>query len=281
MIQLQKAKSMCLSKTVQNKALLPLSDAALISLRLLTPNLKNFTPSPIKHKMTGKTWKCGYNAGAAASQLAAAKVTWAVLAYLVKLSGRNNYEMKRVLSNQKISPDKLFDLHFFAHPLGQGKWVQVQFPIKLKWERESTNPIRIQSQFVFFLCVYRAADELDCSLSGALLLYSLYRIFTLLYISDHSQRFCCGWWLYFWLHPEYSEWQYDSPEGLAWLWQSQQVKQDSCSTWHFFARKLKMSIKRGFFCANLGSSPNFAYHSQPSIRQPVLAFLSDPFCFLK
>ena len=148
-------------------------------------------------------------------------------------------------------------------------------------ERESTNPIRIQSQFVFFLCVYRAADELDCSLSGALLLHSLYRIFTHLYISDHSQRFCCGWWLYFWLHPEYSEWQYDSPEGLAWLWQSQQVKQDSCSTRHFFARKLKMSIKRGFFCANLGSSPNFAYHSQPSIRQPVLAFLSDPFCFLK
>lgn len=159
---------------------------------------------------------------------------------------------------------------------------------KFNIQSNSKERERVQTQLEFraslnlcVLCVYRAADKLACSLFGALLLHSLYRIFTLLYISDHSQRFCCGWWLYFWLHPEYSEWQYDSPEGLAWLWQSQQVKQDSCSTQQFFSPKLKMSIKRGFFCANLGSSPNFAYHSQPSILQPVLAFLSDPFCFLK
>ena len=49
-----------------------------------------------------------------------------------------------------------------------------------------------------------------------------------------------------------------------------------------FLTEIKKCQSNGeLFCANLGSSPNFAYHSQPSIRQPALAFLSDPFCFLK
>lgn len=159
MIQLQKAKSMCLSKTVQNKALLPLSDAALISLRLLTPNLKNFTPSPIKHKMTGKTWKCGYDVGAAASQLAAAKVTWAVLACLVKLSGRNNYEMRRVLCLVKPEnqPRQVVRPSFFC----SSSWSRQMSSSSISNQTQKRERVQTQLEFraSLNLCVFCVCTE--------------------------------------------------------------------------------------------------------------------------
>ena len=114
--------------------------------------------------------------------------------------------MRRVLSNQKISPDKLFTT-FISLLILSVKANEFKFPSALI--SESTNKPN--------------NDFCTEQLITYLLLLSLYCKFTLLNISDHSQRFC-GWWLKFWLHPEYSQWQHDSPEGLAWLWQSQQVQ---------------------------------------------------------